>query len=282
MDTVMDYVDEYTIGIVGILGTTYSGEYDDIKQLDSKLTEYIEAHPDRPDPVIHIDGACGGMFTPFTEPELEWDFRLKNVVSISTSGHKYGLTYPGVGWIVWRSREYLPEELIFEVSYLGGNMPTMAINFSRSASQIVGQYYNFLRFGRQGYSHIHLKTQEIATLIGDRIEHTGLFELYNKGSRMPIICYKLKPDATYRDGTKVVWNLYDLSDRLRMHGWQVPAYPLPDGAEEVTVQRIVCRADLTFNLAEAFVMDFRESLEDLKNAHVLCNEEKTGSYGFTH
>lgn len=187
-----------------------------------------------------------------------------------------------MGWIVWRSREYLPEELIFEVSYLGGNMPTMAINFSRSASQIVGQYYNFLRFGRQGYSHIHLKTQEIATLIADRIEHTGLFELYNKGSRMPIICYKLKQNAEYKDGTKVVWNLYDLADRLRMHGWQVPAYPLPDGAEEVTVQRIVCRADLTFNLAEAFVMDFRECLDDLKNAHVLTNEEKTGSYGFTH
>jgi glutamate decarboxylase len=282
MDHVMNYVDEYTIGIVGILGTTYSGEYDDIKSLDEKLSAYIEEHPDRPAPVIHIDGACGGMFTPFTEPELEWDFRLKNVVSISTSGHKYGLTYPGVGWIVWRSREYLPEELIFEVSYLGGNMPTMAINFSRSASQIVGQYYNFLRFGRQGYSHIHLKTQEIATLIGDRIEHTGLFELYNKGSRMPIICYKLKKDAEYKDGTKVVWNLYDLSDRLRMHGWQVPAYPLPDGAEEVTVQRVVCRADLTFNLAEAFVEDFRECLDDLKNAHVLCNEEKTGRYGFTH
>ena len=273
---------DVTIGVVGILGTTYSGEYDDIKGLDALIGEYNEAHPERPDVVIHIDGACGGMFTPFTEPDLEWDFRLSNVVSISTSGHKYGLTYPGVGWVVWRDRKYLPEELIFEVSYLGGQMPTMAINFSRSASQIVGQYYNFLRFGRQGYSHIHLKTQEIASVIGDRIEHTGLFELYNRGSRMPIICYKLKADAKYKDGTPVVWNLYDLSDRLRMHGWQVPAYPLPDGAEEVTVQRIVCRADLTFNLAEAFVTDFRECLEDLKHAHVLCNEEKSGAYGFTH
>ena len=124
--------------------------------------------------------------------------------------------------------------------------------------------------------------QEFREVIGDRIEHTGLFELYNRGSRMPIICYKLKADAKYKDGTPVVWNLYDLSDRLRMHGWQVPAYPLPDGAEEVTVQRIVCRADLTFNLAEAFVTDFRECLEDLKHAHVLCNEEKSGAYGFTH
>lgn len=282
LDTVMDYVDEYTIGIVGIMGTTYTGEYDDIKALNFLVDGYNKAHEGGHELVIHIDGASGGMFAPFTEPELEWDFRLEHVVSISTSGHKYGLTYPGVGWVVWRGKEYLPEELIFRVSYLGGEMPTMAINFSRSASQIVGQYYNFLRFGRQGYSHIHLKTREIAGLIADRIEHTGLFELYNTGSRMPIVCYRLKPNAQYRDGTKVVWNLYDLSDRLRMHGWQVPAYPLPDGAEEVTVQRIVCRADLTFNLAEAFVMDFRESLDDLKNAHVLCNEGKTGSYGFTH
>ncbi len=281
-DKAMAMVDEYTIGIVGILGTTYSGEYDDIKGLNDRIEKYNKAYPDRPNLVIHIDGACGGMFTPFMEPNLKWDFRLPNVVSISTSGHKYGLTYPGVGWVVWRDREYLPEELIFEVSYLGGNMPTMAINFSRSASQIVGQYYNFLRFGRQGYSHIHQKTQEIASVIGDRIQHTGLFELYNAGSRMPIICYTLKHGATYKDGTKVEWNLYDLSDRLRMHGWQVPAYPLPDGAEEITVQRIVCRADLTFNLAEAFIMDFLQCLEDLKHAHVLCNEEKTGSYGFTH
>ncbi len=282
LDTVMDYVDEYTIGIVGIMGTTYTGEYDDIKALDELVRKYNDEHEGGHELVIHIDGASGGMFTPFTEPDLLWDFRLDNVVSISTSGHKYGLTYPGVGWVVWRSKEYLPSELIFEVSYLGGQMPTMAINFSRSASQIVGHYYNFLRFGRQGYSHIHLKTQEIATLIADRIEHTGLFELYNEGSRMPIVCYKLKENAKYKDGTEVVWNLYDLSDRLRMHGWQVPAYSLPDGAEEVTVQRVVCRADLTFNLAEAFVMDFRECLDDLKKAHVLCNEEKTGSYGYTH
>ena len=165
IDTVMEYVDEYTIGIVAILGTTYTGEYDDIEALDKLVAEYNRTHPNLPELVIHIDGASGGMFAPFTEPDLLWDFRLDNVVSISTSGHKYGLTYPGVGWVVWKDKKYLPEELIFKVSYLGGEMPTMAINFSRSASQIVGQYYNFLRFGRQGYSQIHLKTQEIATVI---------------------------------------------------------------------------------------------------------------------
>ena len=282
MDTVMDYVDEYTIGIAAILGTTYTGEYDDVETLNKLVGKYNKEHPNLPELVIHIDGASGGMFAPFVEPELEWDFRLDNVVSISTSGHKYGLTYPGVGWVVWKDEKYLPEELIFRVSYLGGEMPTMAINFSRSASQIVGQYYNFLRFGKQGYAHIHSKTQEIATVIGEWIEETGLFELYNRGSRLPIVCYKLKPEAKYWDGTEIVWNLYDLSDRLRMFGWQVPSYPLPDGAGEVTVQRIVCRADLTYNLAEAFIKDFQQCLIELKDAHVLTNEGKTGKYGFTH
>ncbi|MCR5033944.1 MAG: glutamate decarboxylase [Clostridia bacterium] len=281
LDHVMDYVDEYTIGIVGIQGSTYSGEYDDIKSLNALVTEYNKQHKNCPELVIHIDAACGGMFTPFAEPEMEWDFRLSNVVSISTSGHKYGLTYPGVGWIVWRDRKYLPEKLVFEVSYLGGEMPTMAINFSRSASQIVGQYYNFLRLGWEGYKLVHLRTQESAYHIGEKIEETGLFDIYNKGNRTPIVCYRLKEDAKYEDGTPVVWNMYDLSDRLRMYGWQVPTYPLPKGAEDVIIQRIVCRADLTFNLAESFVRDFREAIADLKEAHVLCNEKKSGTYGFT-
>ncbi|MBQ6401495.1 MAG: glutamate decarboxylase [Firmicutes bacterium] len=281
LDRLEDYVDDHTIGIVGIQGTTYSGEYDDLKGLNAFVEKYNRDHPMRPQLVIHVDAACGGMLTPFTEPELHWDFRLANVVSISTSGHKYGLTYPGVGWIIWKDRKYLPEELIFEVSYLGGEMPTMAINFSRSASQIVGQYYNFLRLGWEGYKLTHMKTLESASMIGKAVEESGLFDVFNEGNRTPIVCYTLKKNAKYEDGTPVVWNLYDLSDRLQMHGWQVPAYPLPAGAEDVTVQRIVCRADLTFTLTEAFVSDFKECLSDLKEAHVLCNEKKSGRYGFT-
>ena len=282
LDHVMDYVDDHTIGIIGIQGTTYSGDYDDIKGLDALVEKYNQDHPDRPEMVIHVDAACGGMLTPFIEPELHWDFRLPNVISISTSGHKYGLTYPGVGWIIWRDRKYLPEELIFEVSYLGGEMPTMAINFSRSASQIVGQYYNFLRLGRDGYRVTHLKTLGNASAIGKTIAKSGMFNIYNDGKRTPIVCYTLKKDARYKDGTPVVWNLYDLADRLQMHGWQVPAYPLPEGAEDVIVQRIVCRADLTYALTDAFVIDFNKCLEDLKNAHVLCNENKSGRYGFVY
>ena len=280
IDKAIELVDEYTIGIIGIMGNTYTGAYDNIKKLDERVNVYNKTHEH--ELVIHIDGASGAMFAPFTEPDLEWDFRLPNVVSISTSGHKYGLTYPGVGWIVWRDKKYMPEELIFEVSYLGGSMPTMAINFSRSASQIVGQYYNFLRFGREGYCTLQQKTQEVAMLISDGIKETGIFELYNDGSRMPIVCYTLKENAKYKDGTLVKWNLYDLEDRLMMNGWQVPAYPMPKEVGGKVVQRIVCRVDLTYNLAEAFVENLNKCIDELKNAHVLCNEEKSGAYGFTH
>ncbi|WP_242856971.1 pyridoxal-dependent decarboxylase, partial [Paraclostridium sordellii] len=140
---------------------------------------------------IHVDGASGGLFTPFIDPDMEWDFRLKNVVSISTSGHKYGLVYPGIGWVIWKDEEYLPKELIFEVSYLGGTMPTMAINFSRSASQVIGQYYNFLRLGFEGYRQIHQRTKEVAMYLSDEIEKTGLFKIYNNGENLPIVCYRL-------------------------------------------------------------------------------------------
>lgn len=280
IDKAMELVDDYTIGIVGIMGNTYTGAYDNIKKLDERVNVYNQTHEH--ELVIHIDGASGAMFAPFTEPELEWDFRLPNVVSISTSGHKYGLTYPGVGWIIWRDKKYMPEELIFEVSYLGGSMPTMAINFSRSASQIVGQYYNFLRFGREGYCTLQQKTQEVAMLISDGIKETELFDIYNDGSRMPIVCYTLKANAKYKDGTPVKWNLYDLEDRLMMNGWQVPAYPMPEEVGGRVVQRIVCRVDLTYNLAESFVENFNKCIEELKNAHVLCNEKKSGAYGFTH
>ena len=279
-DRVLDYVDEYTIGIVGIMGITYTGKYDDIKALDDIVSEYNSNH--RHQLVIHVDGASGGMFAPFADQDLEWDFRLPNVVSISTSGHKYGLVYPGVGWVIWRDREYLPEELIFEVSYLGGSMPTMAINFSRSASQLIGQYYNFVRFGFCGFCEIQDKTREVAVYISGAIEKTGLFEIYNDGSHLPIVCYRLKEGAAYEDGTPVKWNLYDLSDRLKMHGWQIPTYPFPADMEDVVIQRIVCRVDLGYNLAEELIDDFCGCIEELKKAHALCNEEKEGSYGFTH
>ena len=276
VDKVLDYVDDYTIGVVGILGITYTGKYDDIKALDKKLEEYNKTA--KLTVPMHIDAASGGMFAPFIEPELEWDFRLKNVVSISTSGHKYGLVYPGIGWVLWRDKEYLPQELVFDVSYLGGKIPTMAINFSRSASQIIGQYYNFLRYGFEGYRQIHQRTKDVAMFLASELEKTGLFQIYNNGENLPIVCYKLKDDV------KVNWTLYDLADRLLMKGWQVPAYPLPADLQDTIIQRIVCRADLSHNLAELYLRDLKAAIEDLNNARILSKTQvdNKGVQGFTH
>ena len=277
MDTVMDYVDEYTIGIVGIMGITYTGRYDNIKKLNDLVEEYNK-HTDYK-VYIHVDAASGGFYTPFVEPEIEWDFKLKNVVSINSSGHKYGLVYPGIGWVLWRDAKFVPQDLIFNVSYLGGEMPTMAINFSRSASQIIGQYYNFVRYGFDGYREIHQRTHEVAKYIIKEIKKTGRFKVVNGAKHLPILCYALKDDHVQE------WNLYDLSDRLRMRGWQVPTYPMPDNLNNLIVQRIVCRADLGMNVAIEFIEDFKACLEELDHAHVLTHhsdEQKKTTYGFTH
>jgi glutamate decarboxylase len=275
IDLAMASVDEYTIGVVGILGITYTGKYDDIAALDKRLSEYnrtakVPVH-------IHIDAASGGFYTPFVEPELAWDFRLDNVVSINASGHKYGLVYPGIGWIVWKDEGYLPEELIFKVSYLGGEMPTLAINFSRSASQILAQYYNFIRFGREGYQKIHEKTRDVAVYLTEAVNNIGVFEIINDGTALPLVCYRLKEEA------KVEWTLYDLADHLLMRGWQVPAYPLPADLQDIVIQRYVIRADFSMNMAAAFAEDFRQAIEDLNHARMLRPQERRrGKHGFTH
>lgn len=275
MECVMDYVDEYTIGIVGIMGITYTGRYDDIKKLDALVEEYNK-HTDYK-VYIHVDAASGGLYTPFMEPDIEWDFKLKNVVSINASGHKYGLVYPGIGWVLWRDKSFLPEELIFKVSYLGGEIPTMAINFSRSASQIIGQYYNFVRYGYKGFHEIHKRTHDVAVYLAKEIEKLGLFEIINDGSQLPIVCYKQKDDV------KCKWTLYDLADRLAMTGWQVPAYPLPANLEDVEVQRIVVRGDFGMGMAHDFIEDLKRAIKQLNDAHLFFHKDKENKkYGFTH
>lgn len=275
MDTVMDYVDEYTIGIVGIMGITYSGRYDDIKTLDALVEEYNK-HTDYK-VYIHVDAASGGFYTPFMEPDIDWDFKLKNVVSINASGHKYGLVYPGIGWVLWRDKKFLPEDLVFNVDYLGGTIPTMAINFSRSASQIIGQYYNFVRYGFDGYRNIHMRTHKVAQYIQDALVKTGLFEMVNDCTHLPILCY------AFKDTTNVPWTLYDLSDHLRMRGWQVPTYPMSDDLDDLIVQRIVCRADFGMNEAVEFVEDLNASIDELnKERSDKEQDPRPNHYGFTH
>jgi glutamate decarboxylase len=276
IDKAIGQIDEYTIGVVGILGITYTGNYDDIEALDKALTHY-NRRPDRLSVPIHVDAASGGLFAPFMEPDLRWDFRLDNVVSINTSGHKYGLVYPGIGWIVWREPTYLPEELIFKVSYLGGEMPTMAINFSRSASQIIGQYYNFLRFGFDGYKSIHTRTRDVAVYLSKIVVGTGLFKVLNDCKKLPIVCYRLRHSAG------VPWTLYDLSDRLQMKGWQAPTYPLPEDMQDVIIQRFVVRGDFSMNMAVEFAEDFKAAIDNLAEARVLgLKVPHFKRRGFTH
>ncbi len=264
-------IDDYTIGIVGIMGITYTGKFDDIQALDAAVDKYnIETGKEI---VIHIDGASGAMFTPFVEPDLLWDFRLKNVVSISTSGHKYGLVYPGIGWVLWKDKKYLPKELVFEVSYLGGRLPTIAINFSRSASQIIAQYYTFVRYGKDGYHKIHEHSKKIAMYLSNEIEKTGYFKIYNDGANLPIVCYTLIKEVN--------WSLYDLADRLLMKGWQVPAYPLPEDLNDIIIQRFVCRADLGKDLAMQLIADIHDGIAFLNKARITQDTRKD-SYGFTH
>lgn len=270
----IEAIDEYTIGVVGILGQTYTGEFDDIELLNDAIEEY-NRHKDLK-VYIHIDAASGGLYAPFIHPDLKWDFSLSNVVSINTSGHKYGLVYPGIGWIVWRDKLYLPKELVFEVNYLGGTMPTMAINFSRSASHIIGQYYNFLRLGYKGYCKVHQHTRNIASYISENLESTELFTLINRGESIPVVCFTMKSD-------KAAWSLYDLSERLERKGWQIPVYPLPSHAEQIIVCRIVCRSDMSLNLAERFVEDIQMAIQTLSesNSHP-DDSRRVNIKGFTH
>jgi glutamate decarboxylase len=239
-EQVVGAVDENTIGVVAILGTTYTGEFEPIKEIHDALVE-LNADKDWEVP-LHIDGASGAFVAPFLHPDLEWDFKLPLVKSINASGHKYGLVYPGVGWVMWRHHEDLPEELVFHVNYLGGDMPTFTLNFSRPGNQVVGQYYNFLRLGRAGYTRVMETLRDIATTLSGKLADLGPFELISDGSAIPVFAIKL------RDG--LPYSVYNISDKLREKGWQVPAYTMPEGAEDVAVLRVVVREGFSRDLAD--------------------------------
>ncbi|WP_262849597.1 glutamate decarboxylase [Mumia quercus] len=264
------YVDENTIGVVGIMGQTYTGMYEPIAEIAKKLDE-IQASTGL-DVKIHVDGASGAMVAPFCQPELEWDFRVERVVSINTSGHKYGLVYPGVGWIVWRDTDALPESMVFHCSYLGGDMPTLALNFSRPGAQVLLQYYMFLRLGRDGYREVQQSSLDVAQYLAAAIEKIGPFTLVSKGDTIPVFAWRLKPDHTAN------WTLYDLSDRLRMKGWLVPAYPLADNLADITVQRIVVRAGLSHDLANALLRDLEGEVAYLDNLKSPLPREVAGAH----
>jgi glutamate decarboxylase len=252
-EQVVDAVDENTIGVVGILGTTYTGELEPIAEICAALDKL--AADGGVDVPVHVDAASGGFVVPFLHPELKWDFRLPRVVSINVSGHKYGLTYPGIGFVVWRSKEYLPEELVFHVNYLGGDMPTFTLNFSRAGNQVVGQYYNFLRLGREGYIQVMQSLSATARWLGEQLRVGDHCELISDGTAIPVVSFRLARNCGYTE--------FDLSHELRGYGWQVPAYTMPDNASNISVLRIVVREGLSADLARALHDDARSALASL-------------------
>jgi glutamate decarboxylase len=243
--------DENTIGVVCILGSTFDGSYEPVEEMSKELDKLKEEK--NLDIPIHVDGASGAFIAPFLDPKLKWDFRVQRVVSINTSGHKYGLVYPGVGWVVFRDKEYLPEDLIFYVDYLGGKMPTFAINFSRPGAQICAQYYNFLRYGFEGYREIQQTCRDVALFLSSEIEKLGPFKLITKGDDIPVFAWTLKKDTNY--------TLYDLAEKLRENGWLVPAYKMPKNRDDLTVQRIVVKNGFSFDMANLLLNDIKRHLD---------------------
>jgi glutamate decarboxylase len=227
-------VDENTIGICVILGSTYTGEYEDAKTVNDLL---VAKGLDTP---IHIDAASGGFVAPFVNPNLIWDFRLSNVVSINVSGHKYGLVYPGVGWIVWRSPEYLPQELVFNINYLGADQASFTLNFSKGASQVIGQYYQLIRLGKSGYKSIMLNLTRTADYLSHALEEAGFIIMSQGGGHgLPLVAFRLNP----KDGHQ--YDEFAIAHQLRERGWVVPAYTMAPNAGQIKLLRVVVREDFS-------------------------------------
>jgi glutamate decarboxylase len=248
--------DENTIGVVAIMGSTMDGSYEPVLEISQALDRVqTEQGHDVP---IHVDGASGGFVAPFLQPELEWDFRVPRVASINASGHKYGLVYPGVGWVMWRTPDALPEDLVFKVNYLGGEMPTFALNFSRPGAQVAAQYYNFIRLGRQGYQRVQHVCRDVALHLSAGIAKMGPFELLTEGRDLPVFAFKLRDDITG-------YSVFDVSERLRLRGWQVPAYTFPADLTDTAVMRIVVRNGFSMDLANLLLADLRKHVKVLEH-----------------
>ncbi|MFD7458038.1 MULTISPECIES: glutamate decarboxylase [unclassified Streptomyces] len=248
-----DHVDENTIGVVAILGVTYTCVYEPVAEIAAELDRIQEETG--LDVPVHVDAASGGFVAPFLHPDLVWDFRLPRVASINVSGHKYGMAPLGVGWVVWRSAELLPEELVFRVSYLGGDMPTFALNFSRPGGEVVAQYYNLLRLGREGYARVHGACATTAGMLAEQVAGMGPFTvLYDGQDALPAVTW------TLADPAACPFTLYDVTDQLRRRGWQVPAYPLALGREDTVVQRVLVRHGTGYDKIALLVDDLRDAV----------------------
>ena len=258
IDEAIKMCDENTICIVPIAGVTWTGMNDDIESLNDALEEYnTKTGYDIP---IHVDAASGGFILPFLNPSKRWDFRLKWVLSISTSGHKYGLVYPGLGWVIWRDRRYLPNEMAFSVNYLGANITQVGLNFSRPAAQILAQYYNFIHLGMEGYKEVHSNSMAIAEYCHDEIGKMICFRNYAKKLENPLFIWTMDP--IYDETAK--WTLFDLQDKLMQSGWMVPAYTMPKNIEDMVVMRIVIRQGMSRDMADMLINDIKNAVAEFE------------------
>jgi glutamate decarboxylase len=266
------HCDENTIGVVAVLGSTFDGSYEPVADICAAL-DRLQADTGLDVPV-HVDGASGGFVAPFVDPDVVWDFRLGRVQSINASGHKYGLVYPGVGWVLWRAPEALPSDLVFDVNYLGGDMPTFALNFSRPGNQVAAQYYNFLRLGFDGYRRVQQVSRDVARYTADAIAKLGPFRLLTDGSELPVFAFTL-------DDAGRPYTVFDVSERLRDRGWLVPAYTFPENRQDIAALRIVVRNGFSHDLADLLVADLRRHVEYLDRLPQPLPRTGTGE-GFRH
>ena len=250
------HCDEHTIGVVAVLGSTYDGAYEPVAEIAAALDDLQERTG--LNVPVHVDGASGAMVAPFLDPDLLWDFRLDRVRSINASGHKYGLVYPGVGWVVWRDAADLPEDLVFKVNYLGGEMPTFALNFSRPGAQVVAQYYMLLRLGFEGYRAVQQESRDTAMWLAGEIAGLGPFELVSSGGASPVFAFRLREPSDF--------SVFDVSDVLLRRGWVVPAYTMPPDIEEMAVLRVVVRNGFSRDLASLFLSHLQAALDHLGGA----------------
>jgi glutamate decarboxylase len=248
--------DENTIGVVTVLGSTFDGSYEPVSEICAALDRL--AASGGPDVPVHVDAASGGFIAPFVQPELEWDFRLPRVQSINASGHKYGLVYPGVGWAIWRDREALPSDLVFEVNYLGGSMPTFALNFSRPGSEVIAQYFMFVSLGADGYRAVQRGSSAVAQHIAREIAEIGPYRLITDGSELPVFAFALAPEVSN-------YTVFDVSARLRENGWLVPAYTFPENRQDLAVLRVVVRAGMSHDMADLFLDAVRKQTASLQS-----------------
>lgn len=276
-EEVLTRCDENTIGVVPTLGVTFTGHYEPVQAVSDALDHFQkETGLDIP---MHVDGASGAFLAPFCAPDLLWDFRLPRVKSINASGHKFGLAPLGAGWIIWREKSDLPEDLIFNVNYLGGNMPTLALNFSRPGGQVVTQYYNFIRLGRKGYTQVHEACYASAQFFAKELSKLGPFEMIYGGEAdkgIPCVSWKI------REGVKTPFSLYDLADRLRVRGWQVPAYSMPAHRTDLVVQRILVRHGVSRDLISLLLEDFKRCLDYFQKHPVVNPATAEEASGYHH